>query len=154
MPENVSSEVVDWHRSVAVESDKAAWTLVERGDLSNNERMQLLTFASVARFHWSAVGDPSTRAHAEMLFSLALSRVGDGTHALEAARSAYEYFDENAADDWERAFAHAALAHAYHCTQDATRHRMHHQAADRLGSGLVDGKKSFFDATFQTIPAP
>ncbi len=153
MSDEMSHQEAEWHRSLAIQNNNSAWDLVERPTLDDVEMMQLVTAASVAQFHWYAVGTPSNKAHADMLFSLAMSKTGCGEIALVAGTSALRYFDENSSQDWERAFANAAMAYAFHCKRDVEQYCRFYATAKELGSRLNPSERTAFDATFRLIPS-
>ena len=71
-------------------------------------------------------------ALADLLFSWALARVGAAAPAVDAAGRALRYFTENQSEDWERAFAHAAMATSLHCAGDREGHRRHSMRRNSL----------------------
>jgi hypothetical protein len=64
------------------------------------------------------------------------------------------YFTDAPSKDWERAFAHAAMAASLHCAGDQDGHRRHYSEAQQLESKLAPGDLKLFQAAFRNVPRP
>lgn len=153
MSHSMPAHVELW-RQVASRCNDAAWTLIEKSELSENECIALVRLAGTASYHWNEIGTASNIAHADLLFSWALARAGAAAPAVDAAVRALQYFIHNPSHDWERAFAHAAMAAAFHCAGGKEQHRQHYNEAQRLEGKLAPGDLKLFQASFRNVPQP
>jgi hypothetical protein len=144
----------DTQKRVASQCNNAAWDLIEKPNLSADERIALVRLAGTAAHHWGVVGAASNIAHAEVLFAWALARAGAAALAVESAKRALKYFSENPSKDWERAFAHAAMAASLHCAGDQEGHQQHYEEAQQLEGKLAPGDLKLFQPAFQNVPRP
>ena len=135
-------------KRIASRCNDAAWNLIEKPDLAASECLALVRLAGTASFHWSEIGTAGNIAHAELLLSWALARAGAAALAVDAAGRALRYFTETPSKDWERAFAHAAMAASLHCAGDQEGHRRHYNEAQQLQSKLAPGDLKLFQAAF------
>ena len=140
----------DDHRQIAARSNNGAWDLIERDGLSAADQAELVGLAATARHHWRAVGGASQIAHAELLFAWALARAGAGAAAMVAGQRALDAFADAA--DWEKAFAHGAMAAALLAAGED--HGAQYRQAEALGKGLSGEDARYFQAAFRTVPAP
>src|SRR5262245_61238233 len=144
----------EMHKRIASQCNNAAWNLIEQPDLSVSECFSLVRLAGTASHHWSEIGAAGNIAHADLLFSWALARAGAAALAVDAAGRALRYFTERQSKDWERAFAHAAMAASLHCAGDQEGHRRHYDEAQQLESKLGLGDLKIFQAAFRNVPRP
>jgi hypothetical protein len=143
-----------WQRRIAAQCNNAAWNLIEQPTLDSREMAELVRLASTASYHWQRIGTLTNIAHADLLFSWAAARAGVGPIALDVASRALSYFSENPSEDWELAFAHAAMAIAFYCNGDRDGHERHYAAAKELGDTLPSKEASLFLAAFRSLPTP
>lgn len=141
-------------KSLASQCNNAAWDLIEKPDLTAGERADLVRLAGTASHCWSKIGTPSNIAHADLLFAWALARARAAAPAVDAAGRALAYFTQNPSKDWEKAFAHAAMAAAHHAAGDKDGHRWSYDEAQRLESTLALGDLKLFQAAFRNVPKP
>ena len=144
----------EMQKRIASQCNDAAWDLIEKPDLAASECIALVRFAATASYHWSEIGTAGNIAHADLLFSWALSRAGAAAPAVDAAGRALRYFTENQSKDWERAFAHAAMAASSHRAGDQEGHLQHYNEAQQLESKLAPGDLKLFQAAFRNVPRP
>src|SRR5262245_58442652 len=121
-------------RRIASQCNDAAWNLIEKPELETGECLALVRLAGTAAHHWGEIGTESNIAHADLLLSWALARAGAAAPAVDAADRALKHFAEKPSKDWERAFAHAAMAASLHCAGDQEGHHRHYKAAQQLRS--------------------
>lgn len=152
MAEAMQSADETWHRRVAAQCNNAAWDLIEKSALDSHEIAELVRLASAASYHWRRVGASASAAHADLLFAWAMARAGAGPVALDAASRSLSYFMENQSEDWELAFAHAAMAMAFYCNGDSEGYKRHHQTAKDLADVLQPEEASIFLEAFRSIP--
>jgi hypothetical protein len=146
-----SSEI---QKRIASRCNDAAWELIEKPELAPVECLALVRFAGAAFHHWSEIGTARNIAHADLLFSWALARAGAAAPAVDAGGRALSFFTENHSKDWERAFAHAAMAASLHCAGDQDGHRRHYTEAQQFESTLAPGDLKLFQAAFRNVPRP
>jgi hypothetical protein len=142
------------HRRVASQCNDRAWTLIEKAELNAGECTDLVRFAATASYHWKQIGTESNIAHADLLLSWAFARIGASALAVQVASRAYEYFSQNQSEEWEKAFAHAAMAIALHGADDLQGHRRHYQEARLLEDKLTPGDLNLFQSAFRNVPRP
>jgi hypothetical protein len=141
-------------KRIASKCNNAAWDLIEKPDLDTSECSALVRLAGTASHHWSEIGTARNMAHADLLFAWALARAGAAAPATDAAERALRYFTENPFEDWENAFAHAAMAASLHCAGDQDGHRSHYNEAQQLEGKLARGDLKLFQAAFRNVPRP
>ncbi len=139
-------------KRIASQCNNAAWDLIEKPDLTASERCALVRLAGAASHHWSEIGTAGNIAHADLLFAWALARAGAAAPSVDAAERALRYFTETPSKDWEKAFAHAAMAASLHCAGNPGGHRRHYSEAQELGSKLAPGDLKLFQAAFRNVP--
>ncbi|MCB0039838.1 MAG: hypothetical protein M9936_25925 [Caldilinea sp.] len=152
-----AGELARCHRWFAVEGNNRAWALVAQDERTPDEELLMLTLAHVAAFHWSAAGGPLEVARADYTLAHAYALAGQGRLALRYARRALTFFEENPAEgeDWDRAFAHAELAHAAAAARDAELHAAEFAQAALLGAAIADAEdRTIFLAEFARLPKP
>jgi hypothetical protein len=141
-------------KRIASRCNDAVWNLIEKPELTTSECFALVRLAGAASHHWNEIGTARNIAHADLLFSWALARIGAAALAVDTAGRALRYFTENQSEDWERAFAHAAMAASFHCAGDREGHRPHYNDAQQLQNKLAPGDLKLFDAAFRNVPRP
>jgi hypothetical protein len=144
----------EMQKRIASRCNDAAWNLIEKPELEPGECLALVRLAGTAAYHWSEIGTEHNVAHADLLFSWALARAGAAAPAVDAAGRALKYFTEKQSKDWERAFAHAAMAASLHSAGDLQGHQRHYAEAQRLEGNLAPGDLKLFHAAFRNVPQP
>lgn len=144
----------EMQKRIASKCNDAAWNLIEKPDLAASDCLALVRLAGTASHHWSEIGTAGNIAHADLLFAWALARAGAAAPAVDAAGRALGYFSGKPSKDWERAFAHAAMAAALHCAGDQDGHRRHYNEAQQLEGTLAPGDLKLFQAAFRNVPRP
>ena len=151
MPKPDNSLAEEMSRNVARSCNNEAWALIERDALSAEELATLITLAATARHHWYRVGTQGNKVHADLLCAWAMARAGASDPAVYLADQVVSHFDRNGAD-WERAFAHAALAAAFAAAGDRIGFEKHVDTAAKLAARLSGPDASYFEAAFRTLP--
>ena len=152
-----AGELARCHRWFAVEGNNRAWALVAQDSRTPDEELLMLTLAHTAAFHWSAAGGSLEVARADYTLAHAYALSGQGVLALRCARRALVFFEENPAEgeDWDRAFAHAELAHAAATAQDGALHAAEFAQAALLGAAIADVEdRTIFLTEFARLPKP
>jgi len=144
----------EMQRRIASRCNDAAWDLIEKPGLAASECLALVRLAGTAAYHWREIGTESNIAHADLLFWWAFARAGAAALAVDAAGRALQYFTEKQSEDWERAFAHAAMAASLHSAGDLEGHRRHYDEAQQLEGKRAPGDLKLFQAAFRNVPRP
>jgi hypothetical protein len=150
-----ADEISKWQKWFAVACNNRGWELVEQGQRTPADTHEMLHAAHAAAWHWARVGTELNEARANMLLGMAHALASEGTLGLRYAMSAFNYFNEHEAPDWEQAFAHATLAAAAGAAGDAELHRVHYAEAKRLGDAIADSEdRAVFMRSFANVPKP
>lgn len=152
-----AGELARCHRWFAIEGNNRAWALASQDDRTPDEELLMLTLAHTAAFHWSAAGGPLEQARADYTLAHVYALAGQGVLALRCARRALAFFEENpaAGEDWDRAFAHAELAHAAAVAGDRALHAVQFARAALCGAAIADPEdRTIFLAEFARLPKP
>jgi hypothetical protein len=148
-------DAASWHRRFGSGANNRAWELAEQPTRTAAEDDAMLHAAHAAFYHWHTIGTERNVALAHLLLGHVHASLQDGTRARAYADAAFAFFATNASEPWEKAFAHAVLAHAAAACGDAEAHRAHYREAQALGGALDDAEeRKIFDATFAVIPPP
>lgn len=149
-----ADEITKWQRWFAIACNNRALQLAEQPQRTPAEGHEMLHAAHAAAWHWARVGTPLNAARAEMLLGFAHALSGDGPLALRYAMSAFNYFNEHEAPDWEQAFAHAVLAAAAKAAGNLALHAEHYPEAKRRGEAIADpDNRDVFMRSFRQVPA-
>lgn len=143
------------NRWFAVECNNRAWALASQPDRPASEDQALLFNAYAAAYHWSQVGTPLHHARAALLLAHAHALCRHKDLALQYAGECLRFFDNDPGEDWDLAFAHAAMALAQAVAQEKSLHARHYARAKELGQAIKDetDRRIFFEE-FARIPAP
>ena len=109
----------DQHRRCASGLFNGTWTLMESTERTEAQAEEMVHAAHASRWHWGIVGRPVNRARGEWLISRVYSILGKGVQAREHADRYLVMCDEHALDEFDRAFAHEAIARAAAIQQDS-----------------------------------
>jgi DNA-binding transcriptional MerR regulator len=136
---NTPVEAID-HRRLGVDLFNKTWTLMEKDDRDRDEDDELLHCAHASAYHWMHVGTPANRARSEWQCSRMYAVLGRAEPALYHARRCLELCESNpdALEDWDRPFAHEALARAHGLAGDAAEASRHAELARELGERIAD----------------
>lgn len=150
-----TQEMIDeWHRWFAVECNNGAWDLIAQAERSPEQEIEMLNRAYAAAYHWSKVGTLLNVARADITLAHAQALLGSGDLALESARRALEFFENNACEDWDLAFAHMEIALAAAVEGDAELHAQHYETARTLGDAIhYEEDRKVFLEEFDRIPS-
>jgi hypothetical protein len=148
-------EIARWDRWFAVESNNRAWDLLAQPARTAEEDRELLAAPHAAAFHWARVGKAINIARSDSLLAHVHARLGDGASARRHAVAYLAYCAANACEDWDLAFAHAAMALAAWASDDAARHAESYRLARAAGEAIQDpaDREAFFHE-FDRIPRP
>jgi hypothetical protein len=119
-------------RRLGIDLNNRTWNALDAGNIDAasppHDREQLLYGAFASAYHWMQIGTPIHQARGEHLIARTALRVGRLELALAHARRCLELVEAHPdlAEDWDRGFAHEALARALAATgerAEAERHR-------------------------------
>ena len=114
------------HRDFAKQTNGRAWELLQRENLSDEEKDELLYAAYASAYHWLNAGTVVNRQRGEWLISRAYSKLGNGSMALNHAKECLALTDSNNPEfqNFDLAYALEAMARAHallHNTMEATK---------------------------------
>jgi hypothetical protein len=112
MPDQPSTLEPGLERRVATRLFNRVWELLERAELSGDERDEMLHAAHASRFHWGAVGEPVDRARGEWQCSRVYAALGRAEPALYHARRSLDLAEEHKLSPYDLGCAHEAIARA------------------------------------------
>ena len=155
MAEQPTEAMIDqWHRWFAVECNNRAWDLIEKAQRTAAEDREMLHAACASAFHWSKVGTPIHVARCDVTLSYAHALLGHPGMAMLYAKNSLAFFETNQCEDWDLAFAHAAMAQAAAVARDKELHGRHYMLAQQHGEAVRDPEnRRIFMESFSRIPA-
>ena len=109
----------DMHQLCASTLFNRTWAELDRTDRSSGDDEVLLNMAHASLWHWRVSGIPVNWARGEWLISRVCAVLGRSESALQHGRNALEICDRNELSEFERAFAHEAIARAHATHGDA-----------------------------------
>jgi hypothetical protein len=124
----------------AVECNNRTRDLISKPDRRPADKGDMLYLACASAFHWSKVGTPLHDARAEVTLAHAHALLGHGEMALHYAQRSLAFFESNAGEDWDIAFARAEVAHAAAVLGDTGLHARHYAAAKARGAAIAATK--------------
>jgi len=146
-----SEDLSNFHRYFAIKSNNDFWSLSE-GDLSHDDKLNIITIAHASLFHWREVGTEENI----QLANLAVARaycLNESLHCMRYAKQAFEFFDKSG-EKWVQAFTNAVLSHACRIAGDFKQSKRLYEKATSLQTELSEGDRKLFEATFSRIPVP
>ena len=107
-----STDLNEWHRYFAIETNNRAWELASQRSRTAAEADEMLFAANASAYHWDIVGADLNRARAKYLVAevCALSGFAEKSHVL--IEEAISFFADHEIDDWEQAYLYIIHAHA------------------------------------------
>ena len=109
----------DQHRRCATGLFNGVWVLMEQSKRTEHEDETMIHAAHAARWHWGVVGKPVNWARSEWQISRVYAILGKGAQARSHAERYLELCDEHDLGEFDRAFAHEAIARAAAITGDS-----------------------------------
>jgi hypothetical protein len=155
LEEKPTQEMIDkWHRWFAVQCNNRTWDLIAKPDRSPQEDREMLEGAYASAFHWSKIGTPLHAARADLALAHVHAALGQGQQSLFHAQRCLSFFEAGQGEDWDLAFAHAAMAHAAAAARDAALHAKHYAAAKDRGAHIKNPEdRRVFEEEFARVPA-
>lgn len=114
----------------------------------------MLHGAHASRYHWGIAGGPTERGRGEWQISRVHSLLGNHEAALRHARRYMELVDEHGLEEFDRAYAHEALARAFAGLGEHAQALEHRAAASALIPCFdEDEERDFLTQDLATIAA-
>jgi hypothetical protein len=141
------------HRQLGVELFNRTWTFLERPERTPADVDAMLHAAYASRYHWSqASEDARHQARGEWLLARVLVVAGLPDSALFHAQRCLDWCGRGEVEDWDRAFAHEALARAHAAAGNSEEAGRHKQLARELGDAIADPEdREQFDRDWATL---
>ncbi len=114
-----------WHRRNGVTCNNAVYGLLDRDHRSADDDALMVHTAHASAYHWGLAGGPEHLARAEYLLGRVYAFLGRAEPARYHAQRCLDGCDAAGLQDFDRAFAHEAMARALACAGDldaAARH--------------------------------
>ena len=121
----------DQHRRCADGLFNGVWTLMEQPERTPEAAEEMVHAAHASRWHWGVVGKPVNCARSDWLISCVYAILGKGVQAREHADRYLTMCDDHGLGEFDRAFAHEAIARA------AAIQESHQEVADHVQYGLA-----------------
>ena len=121
----------DWHRAEGIAGNNGVYGLLDQAGRTADDDARMVHMAHATVHHWSmATGSgPANVARGEYLCSHVYGYLGRGEPARFHAARCMALCDEGGLDDFDRAFAHEAMARALAASGDLDGARRHVDAA-------------------------
>ena len=103
----------DMHRLCASSLFNRTWDALERDDRTPEDNAGMLDMAHASLWHWRVVGEPINLSRGEWLVSRVSAVLEFPESALRHAQATLALCDQHQLSEFDRAFAHEALARAY-----------------------------------------
>ncbi len=127
-------------RRLAAELFNEVWRLLELEERTPEEDDRLVHAAHASRYHWGEAGRGVNRVRGDWQVSRVYATLGRAEPALFHARRCLELCAEYEPEleDFDRPYAHEALARAHALVGEAADARRHAELAGKLGEEIVD----------------
>jgi uncharacterized protein YndB with AHSA1/START domain len=128
-PNNDMPADVTWHRRAAIEANSGVYELLDNTCRGADDDARMVHMAHASAHHWAIAGGVEHRARAEYLCSHVYAYLGRAEPALLHARRCIGLCDDAGLQDFDRAFAHEAMARALACAGELDAAALHLVAA-------------------------
>ncbi|SDR18520.1 hypothetical protein [Pseudovibrio sp. Tun.PSC04-5.I4] len=156
MNEAGNTQALD-HRSIAIELNQRAWSLLEKQDRTHEDNDELLHVAHASLWHWLQAGTKKNHQRGLWLVGRIHVLQGNGEAAMRYAEKTMELTETNKEDmaEYDHAYAHELLARATLLAGDQSKAAALYERAARLGQ-LIDGEQNrkIFFSDLEAIPFP
>ncbi len=135
------------HRHFAAKLNGEVWGLLEKTDRTRAEEEIMIHSAHASCRHWLAAGTGVHHQRAEWMLARVYSELGLAEAALRHANRCLELTQEHAGlmEDFDRAYAHEAMARANAVAGNRGQALEHLQLAEAAGQAIADDQsKQFF----------
>src|SRR5690606_25664333 len=119
------------HRRLGVNLFNHVWTFLDAPQRSEDDTFEMIHAAHASLWHWSrpGVGEPVNRARGEWQVSRVYAAVGRSEPAMVHGRRCLALCEAHGIGDFDRAFAHEAIARAAALAGDTSLRESHLQRA-------------------------
>lgn len=119
------------HLIFAKKINGETWSLLQKQNLTPEEKDTLLYSAFASAYHWSIAGTLINKQRAEWLISRAYTKLGKGNSALFHAMNCMNITKQEGVSlkDFDYAYAHEALARSYALVKDNKSASKHYNKA-------------------------
>ncbi len=130
------------HLLFARQANGEAWKLLERGNLSQDEKDLLLYTVFASSYHWAIVGDVVNKQRGEWLISRAYSKLEMNESSLFHALKCFEITHSESAgfQDFDFAYADEALARSYALNGETGKAQRYYDRALKSGMKISNEK--------------
>ena len=109
----MTSETAVDHKAIAVATYNRCWDLLDQGERSAGDDIELLTAAFTSRYHWRVVGGEMQGIVADWMVSRATGETGDTDLAVRFGHLALDEVQAGDHPAWLRASVLEGVARAY-----------------------------------------
>ena len=142
------------HEKLARSLFNATWDLLEKGDRTHEDDVNMIHAAHASRHHWGQIGEPLQFERGEWQISRVYSVLGRGEPALYHAKLCLDTCLESEIGDFDLAFAYEAMARAHAIAGDEEGYERYRELAIKAGEEIQDkGDKDYFLAELNSIKA-
>jgi hypothetical protein len=128
------------HRHFGKTTNGRVWELLEKEDRSKDEDDEMVAAAYTSYYHWSQVGTAVNLQRGHWMISRVFMVLEQSEPALVHAQRCMELTEAHPdlMEDFDVAFAHEALAHAYALCGETSKARKLYSRAVKLGEQIAD----------------
>lgn len=142
MSDDTRLTITEAHRHFAVACNNATWDLLEKGDRTETETIEMIHQAHASCWHWSNAGEPVNMVRGHYLVAKVLFAAGMNEAGVHWARRCWEQTQEQGLESWDFAFGREIIARAAAAAGDRDEFaRLHALAAEAI-DGLSDEDRS------------
>lgn len=134
-------DVTRWHRTFAPRFFNHTWSLMDRGNLTDDEVDEMLAAGFAQRAHWYQVGEPRNRAIADWQVSRAALLAGYPDLSLRFGDRCLRMGAENDLGPFVLGFAHEALVRTAAAVDDIDTFEAHLLSARELALQITDDEE-------------
>ena len=139
----------DAHHYLSIEMNQQVWKLLGQDQRDDQENRRLEHFALASMFHWhhSPKFQPLNAQRGHWLLSRVYAVLDRGQEALRQATQCLNLTKELDLKDFDRAYAHEAMARAHAAVGDADNAATHYGHALQAGEAIAgeEDRKLFVD---------
>jgi len=134
--------LVESHLIFAKQTNGETWKLLEKDNLSGDEKDLLLYTAFSSSYHWASVGDIVNKQRGEWLISRAYNKLAMSESSLFHALRCFEITQDEHAEfkDFDYAYANEALSKSYALTGETDKAQSYYVKAVELGNSISSEK--------------
>ena len=147
------SAVKEAHLMFAKRTNSDAWKLLQKENLSEEEKTLLLYTVYSSAYHWKYAGTSLHMQRAEWLISRAYIKLNNGGEALAHAEKCQDLTSGqiNGIKDFDFAYAHEAMARAYALIGDFENATIFHRKAKEAAKSIANQEdKKLFLSDFKS----